>query len=327
MKEGLIFANAAVKAREENLFSGDRLARMLEADALRDAVKILIEAGYGGGTVPEDPSDFESILSAEAAVTEKFIDGIAPEGAGFECFRLQADYHNMKALVKARYTSDGEEGALRAGGLIDIDLLKEKLERENPDINPFADEALAEIAKAAAEGKPSPRKIDTAFDRAMFKDIAARLRVRSAPEELKEYFRVYADCLNLASFVRTLGIGGNFAFFEDVYTEGGSIPKEDFEKAFQEGVSAVAVLAKRTPLAAYADALAAGDVTGFEVARDDYLLGIFRKSKAEMFSVAPVMGYYLAKQNEIRVLRIALVCIKNGVDKQEIRKKLRELYA
>ncbi|MBO8424445.1 MAG: V-type ATPase subunit, partial [Firmicutes bacterium] len=64
-----------------------------------------------------------------------------------------------------------------------------------------------------------------------------------------------------------------------------------------------------------------------EVARDDYLLGIFRKNKAEMFSMAPVMGYYLAKQNEIRVLRIALVCIKNGVDKQEIRKKLRELYA
>ena len=327
MKEGLIFANAAVKAREENLFSGDRLSRMLEADALQDAVKILIEAGYGGGTVPEDPTDFENILSAEAAITEKFIGGIAPADVGFECFRLQADYHNMKALTKARYTASGEEGALRAGGLIDVDLLKEKLERENPDINPYADAAVAEIAKAAADGKPSPRKVDTAFDRAMFRDIAARLSSRSAPEELKEYFRVYADCLNLSSFVRTLGIGGNFAFFEDVYMEGGSIPKEDFEKAFQEGVSSVTVLVKRTPLAPYADALAAGDVTGFEVARDNYLIGIFRKNKSEMFSVAPVMGYYLAKQNEIRVLRIALVCIKNGVDKQEIKKKLRELYA
>ena len=327
MQEGLIFANAAVKSREENLFSNDRLMRMLEADTLQDAVKILIEAGYGGGTVPEDPMDFETILSAEAVITDKFVMSVAPEGAGFECFRLQTDYHNMKALMKARYTGAGVEGMLRAGGLIDVDLLKEKLERENPDLNPYADAAVAEITKAAADGKPSPRKIDTAFDRAMFKDIAARLRARSAPEELKEYFRVYADCLNLASFVRTLGIGGNFAFFEDVFMEGGSIPAEDFEKAFQEGVSSVTVLVKRTPLAPYADALAAGDVSGFEVARDDYLLGIFRRNKSEMFSVAPVMGYYLAKQNEIRVLRIALVCIKNGVDKQEIRKKLRELYA
>ena len=268
MQEGLIFANAAVKSREENLFSNDRLMRMLEADTLQDAVKILIEAGYGGGTVPEDPMDFETILSAEAVITDKFV------------------------------MSD-----------------------------PYADAAVAEITKAAADGKPSPRKIDTAFDRAMFRDIAARLDRRSAPMELKEYFRVYADGLNLASFVRTLGIGGNFTFFEDVFTEGGDISSADFEKAFQEGVSAVPGLVRRTPLAPYADALAAGDVSGFEVARDDYLLGIFRRNKSEMFSVAPVMGYYLAKQNEIRVLRIALVCIKNGVDKQEIRKKLRELYA
>jgi vacuolar-type H+-ATPase subunit C/Vma6 len=57
------------------------------------------------------------------------------------------------------------------------------------------------------------------------------------------------------------------------------------------------------------------------------LLNIFKSDKNDMFSVAPMAGYYLAKQTEIKVARMVLVCLKNKVDKLLIKQRLRELYA
>ena len=46
-----------------------------------------------------------------------------------------------------------------------------------------------------------------------------------------------------------------------------------------------------------------------------------------MFAIAPIVGYYLGKLNEIKVLRVVLICIKNKVDVKEMKKRVRELYA
>ena len=66
MREDLLFANAVVKAKEEGLFSSERLNRMLDCTRVEDAVRILVEAGYGGGMILDDPYRFEKILKAEA---------------------------------------------------------------------------------------------------------------------------------------------------------------------------------------------------------------------------------------------------------------------
>jgi V/A-type H+-transporting ATPase subunit C len=68
-------------------------------------------------------------------------------------------------------------------------------------------------------------------------------------------------------------------------------------------------------------------MTEFDTARDNHILNIFKENKHDMFSVAPVMGYYLAKMNEIKVIRVVLVCIKNKVPQKEINKRLRLMYA
>jgi len=65
----------------------------------------------------------------------------------------------------------------------------------------------------------------------------------------------------------------------------------------------------------------------YETARDDFLLKIISKDKADMFSVAPVLGYYLAKINEVRILRVILVSIKNKIAPEEMKKRVRALYA
>ena len=70
-----------------------------------------------------------------------------------------------------------------------------------------------------------------------------------------------------------------------------------------------------------------GDLSSFETAKDECLLKIFSANKGDMFSVAPVVGYYLGKLNEIKVIKVVLICIKNQVKYEEMKKRVRALYA
>ena len=45
-----------------------------------------------------------------------------------------------------------------------------------------------------------------------------------------------------------------------------------------------------------------------------------------MLSAAPIIGYYVGKLNEIKVIRVILVCKKNNVPKAEMEKRVRQLY-
>ena len=65
MNDGLLFANAAVKTKESGFFGTEKLGRLIDSDSLADAVRVLAEAGYGGGSIPDDPDDFERLLRDE----------------------------------------------------------------------------------------------------------------------------------------------------------------------------------------------------------------------------------------------------------------------
>lgn len=325
MVEGLLFANAVAKAKEEKLFSSERLNRMLDAKKLSDAVKVLIEANYGCGTVPESPEDYEEILAAEETEVLAFIAQSALVNAGFECFFLQADYFNAKALLKASYRGTAEEPPLKSGGYIPVSELKEKLFAEEPNLTPYLDEAVKEIRKAC-EGGVSPRAIDTFIDKAMYKDIAARLKPRTADKYVKLYFSSYVDCVNIDSFVRSARVNADVKFFASNFIEGGTLTEDALTGVYPDADKLTGLL-KNTPYSAFADKLNSTELTEFDTARDNFLLEIFHANRSDMFTVAPIMGYYIAKMNEIKTLRIVLISVKNGVARADVSKRLRNMYA
>ena len=69
------------------------------------------------------------------------------------------------------------------------------------------------------------------------------------------------------------------------------------------------------------------DLVPFETAWDNYLIGIFKQDRYDVFSVAPLAGYYVAKKIEIKVVRMILILIKNKIDVNIIKQRLRDYYA
>ena len=65
----------------------------------------------------------------------------------------------------------------------------------------------------------------------------------------------------------------------------------------------------------------------FEVEQDNALLKMWKDNKDDMFSVAPIVAFYLTKITQIRVAKLAVAGIKNGVEQSQIRERMREIYA
>lgn len=326
MKDDLLFINAVAKAKENTLFTEERLNRMANARDINEAVRILTEANYGGGLIVDDALDYEKILAAEYARLNEFLRSVPVKDIGFECFYIKSDYHNVKALLKAFYQGENAEHMLLPGGFYDIKELGEKLKLDDLNINPYIDEAVKEIRKTFANGVKSPRLIDILLDKAMYKDIANRLASKNVDRYVKDYFTLFIDCINVSLFVRSAAIGAKPAFFVSNFIEGGSITHKTLID-FYPSVQKLSEYLRYTPAGKLAQKINEKDMSSFDTARDNMLLDIFKENKHDVFSVAPSMGYYLAKINEIQTIRVVLVCIKNGVDRAEIKKRMRLMYA
>ncbi|MDR0696030.1 MAG: V-type ATPase subunit [Christensenellaceae bacterium] len=325
MKDGLLFANAVAKSKENGLFKSERLMRMIESENLEVAVKILAEANYGNGVIIDSPADFDKILDAELSLLPDFLKSVSVVGTGIECFFLSADYFNIKALLKSKFLSSPMNYAPQIGGLIPFETLKDNLLRDNFTVNPYIANAIREIENHFEIGL-SPRFLDITLDKAMHQEINDRLKRRGIDPSIKKYFIIKADFINISSFVRSSKASASINFFSEGFITGGVLDLTFFERLYPD-IDVLAEALNSTKYQAFSDFIKNMDLAGFDRSRDNYLLSIFKENQHDMFSVAPVVGYYLAKLTEITMLRMVLVCIKNNVDRCEIQKRLRSLYA
>ncbi len=121
-------------------------------------------------------------------------------------------------------------------------------------------------------------------------------------------------------------MGLSKAYFIEGFIEGGEL---DFlPSIYDASLDALKENCKRTE---YGDwvikAVDDGNLVGFEVAVDDALLKLFKDEKNDLFGIAPIVAFYLTKVTQIRVAKLAVAGIKNGVDQAKIKERMRELYA
>jgi len=322
-KEGLIFANARAKSKENNLMTEERLHRIMESKTVEDAMRVLAEMNYAGGLSVEK-DDFYSLLKEEERLATAFVLEAAPKGIGFECFFMKNDYHNAKALLKAKFGQSVDlTEMIMPDGNIPFSELKRRMEEGKTDFDPFLDGAIKKIEREFSEGKGTPRFIDVTLDKAMYENIKSRMP--SCDACIRSYFEAQADLINMETWLRSMRIHAGFAFFESNFLAGGSVSLKQFEECKGEKEKFVKMVSS-TPYKPFLDKMEE-ELTVYETARDDFLLKIISKDKADMFTVAPVLGYYLAKINEVRILRVVLVSIKNKIAPEEMKKRVRALYA
>lgn len=328
-EQGLIFSNARTKSLENGLLNNMQLARLTEAENLDEAFKILLECGYGGGVSVEDAASFETLLDYEREAATAFLRENCAKGSGLETLLTRVDYHNAKALMKAKYLRLADVGfMLYPDGNVPSALIKECVESDVYDKlpKPMAT-AMAAIDTAFSEENRSARYIDNLLDRALYEDVFIKLKKISQPI-LKKYFVTLVDTANLGSFLRVKKIGLGLKFFEEGFLAGGELGIAFYEGLYEATMEQFKEKIRYTSYAGVLNkALEEDNLTLYETAVDNYTLSLFRQERHNMFSIAPVAGYYLAKCTELKVVKLVVAAIKNNVDKALLRQRLRELYA
>lgn len=331
--QSLIYSNARVKAMENSLLSSEKITRMAYSDNLLEAVKILYESNYGGGYTVDNPYAYGEILREEEKKVTAFVREAMPDKSGLQTFLTVNDYHNAKSFLKAKFTKGVDINLLLLpAGNIDIAVLDESIQKE--DFSKLPNEmvsAIKEILEANREEKLSPRFLDITLDKAMYKDImnaCHKARVKS----ITKYHQSNIDFINVSTLLRCKRINADISFLKENLIEGGEINDYVLESLFKESFDVIAEKLKWTSIGDII-AVGAGEAKNgkalvtYEVLWDNYLLNIFKDDKADVFSVAPIAGFYIAKKIEIKMVRMILTCLKNRADLQEIKARLRGFYA
>ena len=318
MDAGLLYQNAKIKSKESELFGRDKMQRLSDAATAQEALRILQEGGYPSG---DDPVEVLAAAETEATL---FYKSAAVSGYGLELFLLLNDYHNAKVLAKKAYFDSNTE-SLKPEGLTEIKVMDESLEKDDDSLLPveMAD-AFRSIRKKIADESLTPSYIDVALDKAVFAAIKAALP--KAHPAVREYFVQLSDFTNIAVACRARKAGLPAAAFADMLVAEGNISYRDLKKLFELGAEDGA---EKLPLPrVYKDALLAmkEGTARFETYVDDALLAPIRKARYDMFSPAAIVGFYLGKLREIKNVRLILAKINNGVDRDVIRVRMRELY-
>lgn len=325
--ESLVYSNARVKSLENSFLSQEKINRMVYADSLDEAVRVLLESNYGNGIVAS-AFDFDLILNAEEQKLNDFMSENTIPKMGLETFLVKNDYHNAKAICKAKYMhSDDVSYMVAPEGKISIDYLQEKIFNDTYDSlpKPMA-QALLKIDNDRVMGDTNPSSIDIALDKAMYEDILDSLKSSKAAS-IKQYWQANIDFGNISLFIRYKKIGFSQKQFEASLIDGGKLDKNLFVSYYDQVADLFIEKLKYTCYEKLVNTIDLNNLVSFETECDNYLLNIFKENKQDVFSVAPLAGFYVAKKMEIKVCRMILILKKNKIDSNIIKQRLRDYYA
>ncbi len=324
-----IFACARVRGNERNLLTREKLNVMIEARSMEDACKVLQEAGYGDGETIS-PLSYERVLEQETERVYDFINSIAPGSEEMAIFRYPFDYHNLKVLLKAEFLGISPRGILMTGGTIAPDVMTMLVkERGYTAMTPHMRVAIEECVDTHARTK-DPQCIDLICDRECYADIC-EVAEKSGNRFVRGYVALLIDTINLKTFVRAKKMNQPWSFFGNVYLPGGDIGEKVFVAGYDEPFHQFAARLTPYALAGAAEGGGAGlkengSFTSLEKLCDDALMRYIRDAKYISFGVEPLIAYVVAKQMEIKSVRIILMGRKAGIDGSLLRERVRETY-
>lgn len=325
-----LFSTARVRSVEKNMLSKERAEKMIDAKTIDDALRILYECEYGNGKDQVAAKDFEELLTEEHKKTYNFIMSIAPELNNFKIFLYTYDYHNLKVIMKSEFLGIDADELLVDTGTIDIKTLKYAVKERNFSVlTENMSKALKEIIDSFPKNK-DPQVIDIVLDKYCYGDM-----LKSAEEVnckfIVDYLRLLIDTINLKTYVRLRKMNKSWDFFSKVFIDGGKLTQRLFISSYDEPFDKFAdelfVYGFKDSFLEGTNVLnETGMFTALEKLFDNKLIEYIKAAKYISFGIEPLVGYLIAKENEIKIARIIMAGKLAEIPSELIRERLRETY-
>ena len=323
MKKDYIFEDARIRVMETGLLTKADFEQLLAEPSYAAALNFLKDKGWGG---PDAPKNAEALLQAEEKATWDLMEELLPQSPLLNTLRLSRDYQNLKAAVKQIYTDSAldAERLFVEGGTIPSAKIRRALEEQDPEQLP---EEMAEAAAQATEvlaRTGDGQLCDIILDRAALKALLKAGKEAEDPV-LNEYAQVTAVSADIRCALRAARSGRDGETIREMLVEVPGLDLADLTEASLNGRQAVSDYLALTPYASLAPALSQS-MSAFECACDNLLIERIRPQLYESEKPGPLVACVIARENEIKCIRLLLSGKLNGLPENVLRESLRNSY-
>lgn len=321
MAEQYTYAVSRIRAMEPELLTRQDLEQVLAAPTAAQGMQMLADKGFGGGGTFET---FEEMLEAERDRMWETLHELVPEDEVFTVFRYETDFHNLKAAVKAKLTDADAEGLYRDNGTVPAQQIAQAVQKREYDMLP---EHLKQVAQQAVDVLLQTRdgqECDVVIDRAALEQMKEIGR-SSDVELVQQYMEWTVALADIKIAVRGCRTGKTATFLRRAMAPCATLDSVQLSAAAAKNMDAVYEYLAYTE---YADAVEAlkESMSAFEKWSDNKIMELIRTQKTNPFTIAPVLAFMLAKENERKTVRMILTGKQNGIAEESIRERLRDSY-
>ena len=326
MAEQYIYAVARIRNKELSLLTGSVMETLLAAKDAKECLRLLSDHGWNA----DESKDPEVMLTEERDKTWALISEMVPDMSVFDVFLYANDYHNLKAGIQEVFVDrhdkvDNSTIYIRADQCtIDPELVRRACMERNFDLLP---EDMREVARQANElllHTGDGQLCDITIDRAALEKIYAAGK-KTKSDILEEYAELTVAAADIKTAIRSCRTGKDKQFLERALAPCDSLDIKALTQAASESLDAIYAYLERT---VYADAIPEIRVSpsAFERWCDNRIIQHIRPQIHNPFTIGPLAAYILARENEIKTVRIILSGKINDLPEASVRERVREMY-
>lgn len=313
---------ARIRANELTLLSAAEIDRLVAASGYKEALRILADNGWAA---PEKGTDLTAMLEAQSRETWALLTEVVPDIRELDSLIITNDFFNLKAALKATFSDDEPYLYTVTPSVHPPETICEAAATKRFELLPAYMQAPAEEAYDAIVRLESGRLADIFLDTAAL-NTRLDLAAQTGNALLKDITRTVCASANIKTAVRCARLGKDAAFMRRAMCRCASPDADRIAETALTGINELTAYLAVSFSEDAAEALKAGEAA-FEKWSDEAVVRSLQSAVFTPFGIEPFAAYFVRRELEIKNVRIILATKLNNIPAEQIRKRVRDVYA
>ncbi len=313
---------AQIRAKENTLLTDQALNNLQSLERYSECIQFLLDKGWG----PTPKNSPEELLTLERERMWEEVRKLCGDKAleQFKIFRFPADYHNLKVALKESYIQKQVPNVYKDGGTIEIETIRRCAMDNDFAALPIAMMRAATEAREVLFHTGDSQLCDVIIDKAA---LSAMYEAGKASDNklLKDYAEFKCAAANINIAIRACKANKDTDFLNRAFVPCDSISVQKIVLATRNGLDSIYEYLETTQ---YQDAIGAikESPAAFDRWCDNRMMKVIAPQKYNAFTISPIAAYLVAKENEMKSVRIILSGKLNDLPEEKIKERLRKSY-
>ena len=321
MKKDYTYAVARIRSRELSLLSRKDIDNLIGAKSYDDCLQYLYDKGFGDDG---QDSDVSALLAAERKKLWSLMAELTDDLSPFDVFRYADDFHTLKVSVKAVTRDINPDGMFMQNGTVSGEKIYEAIKAHNYKLLPEHLQKSAQQAMTTLLQTGDGQLCDVIIDTDCLNSIYKKANETDS-EVIKLYAELTVAAADIKTAVRCEKTGKSLDFIFSALAPCESVNITLLAKAAAKSIDDIYGYLSTTSYSSAVDALKTSP-SAFEKWCDDKLIDSIKPQKSEPFTIGPLAAYIIARENEIKAVRLILSAKLNDLDSDAVNERLRDMY-